>query len=103
MSLPLHHHHKITKHPGESHTKHLMDKLVFLAAILSPVMTIPQCYKIWFEGETLGVSLISWVGYLGIAMVFIAYGYIHKERPILIMYASLAIIESIIVVGLLIY
>jgi MtN3 and saliva related transmembrane protein len=80
-----------------------MDKIVYVAAIITPLMTIPQFYKIWFEAETLGVSLLTWIAYLAVAVIFAAYGYLHKEKPIIIMYVSLAIIEALIVVGLLLY
>ena len=79
----------------------ILDKLVYLAGILGPIMTIPQAYNVWILKDVSGVSLVSWSSYLLFASIWLVYGIIHKEKPIIISYFAWIIIEATIVLGLL--
>ncbi len=93
-----------------SHNKHLLnrrkktkqepiDKLVYFAVILGPLMTLPQLYTIWVQNST-DVSVISWASYLGIAVIWLLYGLKHRETPIILVQLLWIVLDALIVIGL---
>ena len=80
-----------------------MDKVIYAVGIFGPVMTIPQIFTIWVEKNASGVSVVSWTAYLVAAFFWLAYGIMHKEKPIIMTYILWIILEAMVVIGALIY
>ena len=80
-----------------------MEKLIYLVAFLGPLVTIPQVTKIWLEKNASGVSLFSWVAYFIGALLWVIYGFFHKEKPIIIAFSFMAILELAVIVGIIMY
>lgn len=97
MSVNSHHKHL---HKRRKKRQSSVDKLVYLAVIFGPMMTLPQVYSIWIEKSD-GVSVISWVSYLVIAVIWLFYGLKHKEKPIIVVQLLWIVLDVLIVVGLL--
>lgn len=90
----------------ESRSKRLVsgvDILVYVVSILSLIFTIDQVRIIWIEHNASGVSLLSWLFYALSAVVWLLYGYIHKDRIIIILNALWVACDFIVVVGVIIY
>jgi len=106
----LHHLHKRKRiykkfeiYPHPKKLKRIMDKLIYLIAILTPLMTLPQVYKIWIERNPVGVSALTWSSYLLAACFWLSYGILHKEKPIILVNVLMIILEIIIIIGVLTY
>ena len=106
----LHHFHKRKRiykkkepYPHPDRLKRVMDRLIYLVGIMGPVMTIPQLMQIWVERTAAGVSPISWGAYLIVALFWVMYGIIHKEKPIIIIYSAWVVLDIFIVAGTLLY
>jgi uncharacterized protein with PQ loop repeat len=106
----LHHFHRrkriYQKHepyPHPNKWKRLMDRLIYVVGILSPIMTIPQILQVWVEKNAAGVSLVSWFSFLIFSFFWLAYGLMHKEKPIIVMYSCLIVMNAIVVAGVLVY
>jgi uncharacterized protein with PQ loop repeat len=100
----LHHYHirKRMQHepfPHPDKWKRWLDKLVFVAGVFGPIMTIPQILKIWATGNAAGVSAASWIGYLITAIVWFIYGIAHREKPIIVTYAIWILMDAMIILG----
>lgn len=80
-----------------------MDHLVYGASIFVPAMTALQAAKIWFEKDAEGISIITWAGFALANIVWLLYGIVHKEKPIIFMYIFLFIFNISIVIGTLLY
>jgi len=91
---------KLTK---DEKWKKFLDKIIYFVGISGPIMTIPQVLKVWVEKDAAGVSLISWSWYLATAFIWLGYGIVHKEKPLIITYILWIIIQAILVVGILLY
>jgi uncharacterized protein with PQ loop repeat len=91
------------KYPHPHKWKRFMDKAIYVVGVFGPLMTIPQLAKIWVYKDATGVSAISWISYLFCAFFWLAYGLLHKEKPIIITYLLWIILESCIVVGAILY
>ncbi len=80
-----------------------MDKAVYVVGAIGPLMTLPQISKIWFEKNASGVSILSWSAFLFYAIFWLIYGIIHKEKPIIFAYILWVTLQSLVVIGIIIY
>ena len=72
------------EHPHFNLKKFILDEIVYVAAIMSPVATIPQAFIIFQHKDASGVSIISWASYFFISMIWIYYGIVHKAKPVIL-------------------
>lgn len=79
----------------------LFDKIIILAAFLYPLSSLPQVVEV-FNGHTEGVSILSWVSFMGFAALFLAYGLIHKITPMIITNILWLAVDGLVIVGLLV-
>lgn len=80
-----------------------MDKLVYMAGIVGPVMTMPQVLRIWIDKNASGVAIETWGTYLVLSVIWMSYGILHKEKPLIIMYSAYFMINIMIISGVLMY
>lgn len=80
--------------------KAFIDKYIYLAVIIGPLMTLPQVYDIWIKGSR-EVSIISWVSYLFVAVIWLFYGIKHREKPIILVQLIWIVLDLMIIFGLL--
>lgn len=91
------------QYPHPNKAKRIMDKAIYGIALAGPVMTIPQITKIWIEKNAAGISLISWCSYLILTFFWLAYGVMHKEKPIVFTNIIWIFIYTLIITGAFIY
>ena len=72
---------------------------MILVAVLVPLAHIPQIFKIWYYKDASGISLISWSSFVVFSLLWLYYGFLHKEKPLIIMYIFLLFIQIIILIG----
>ena len=63
--------------------KTTIDYLIYVAVVIGPLMTIPQIYSIWFEKQG-GVSIISWIAYFVVSIIWLVYSLKIKDKPMII-------------------
>ena len=106
----IHHYHKrkrvhkkLEKYPHPDKFKRIIDKIIYIAAFAGPIMTIPQVIGIWVGKNSSGVSVISWISYAILSSIWLIYGIVHKEKPIIISSIIWIILDIFIVVGVILY
>lgn len=77
----------------------LIDRLALLVGIIGPLNAVPQLILVW-QGETTGVSIITWLGFLITAFILFAYALLYRLKPLIISNALWITIELGIVIGL---
>ena len=99
------HHHRRKRKNKNKNTKLIktMDKIVYAGVFVGPIMNIPQLYEIWVNQNAAGVSYISWFGFASISVIWLMYGFVHQEKPIIIMNFLLIFLQTAIAVGALIF
>jgi MtN3 and saliva related transmembrane protein len=90
-------------YPQENKLKHVLDILVYFASLFGIVMTFPQLWIIWVEKNAAGISVLSWSAYTLTALIWMMYGIVHKEKPIIYANICAAILNILIVVGTILY
>jgi uncharacterized protein with PQ loop repeat len=91
--------HRHIKRKKKSVKKSKIDSLIYLAVVIGPLLTLPQLYSIWVEGQK-GVSIVSWVAYLIGAIIWLAYGVKHNDKPLIIVEAIWVLLDIMIIIGL---
>lgn len=94
---------KLEPYPHPQRLKRVVDRSVYVVGVVGPVMTLPQLYAIWVEQNASGVSAASWSAYFFIAIFWLLYGILHREKPLIVMYASWILIDALVVVGTLMH
>jgi MtN3 and saliva related transmembrane protein len=110
MHIGLNHFHK-RKVKSKAHKlsdryeplKRQLDNMAYVIGTMGAFIALPQVLKIWIDKSTIGVSLLTWGGYLMGTTFWSIYGVIHKDKPITIVNLIGAILQFFIVLGLLIY
>lgn len=83
--------------------KVVIDKLIWPASLFGIIITLPQVWNIWYLHETIGVSVISWSGYIITTTIWILYGSVYKLKPVIVTNIIWLFLEILIVAGVLIY
>ena len=96
-------HLKKEKYPPKEKLKRLMENLIYIVAIAGPIISLAQVYEIWYFKNAAGVSLITWTGYFFGSFVWLAYGIIHKEKPLILNGILWIFVNGLIVIGTFIY
>ncbi len=96
-------HIKHEKYPHPDPLKKWIDKLIYVVVILGPLLTISQPLKIFSQKTAEGVSLITWIVFFVSAIIWLGYGIIHKDKPIIIANILWILIEGAAIAGILIY
>lgn len=101
MSLDLTHLHrrkKLGKRFGGA-----LDKAVYGAAIIAPFALVPQIIQLYTTKDAGVLSLPTWAILGTVNCLWLVYGIYHRESPITITNALLALFNFTIVLGILLY
>jgi len=89
--------------PGPHHIQDYqpaIDRLVTAVAFIGPLTSLPQIFEIWFvDKSAAGVSVITWTAFVLMAIVWLVYGIVHRQRPIIISNTLWIVAQSLIVLG----
>ena len=106
----LHHVHKrkqehkiIEPYPHKRPFLRFIDRIIYVVALVGPIMTLPQLYNIWIEKSAEGVSVITWAAYIVVTIFWLMYGVAHKEKPIIFVQIAWLITHTAVVIGTIIY
>lgn len=103
----MHHIHRRKRakepYPHPEAFKRGVDIAVYVAGVVGPLMTLPQILKIWVDKNAAGVSAVSWSSYFVLSIVWLVYGVLHKEKPIIFTSAIWLVLDAIVVAGTLMY
>ena len=80
-----------------------VDRATYIAAVIEPIITIPQVMIIFRTKTAAGVSLVSWIGYEILTAVWVWYGIVHKDKLILLYQGLFLIVQGAVIVGAIIY
>jgi uncharacterized protein with PQ loop repeat len=82
--------------------RNLFDKFVLVLGIVESLTTLPQLYQVWVNGQTVGVSVITWAGYCLVECVWLAYGIRQNDKALIGSSISWGLMEALVTVGVLV-
>lgn len=71
------------------------------AAFVYPLTGVPQAISV-LNGNTEGVAIISWIGFILFSILFLAYGIVHNVKPMVITNSLWLFVDTAVVIGILI-
>lgn len=80
-----------------------IDRWAMVIGVLAPLASLPQVFQIIETKNADGVSVLTWVLYMLLSILWIIYGIAHKERVIVVTNILWLILELFIVVLSLMY
>jgi len=90
-------------YPHKDKLKNYVDRLIYIMATVMPIFTVTQVFKIWYYQNAAGVSLIAWSAYFFATVIWLAYGILHEEKPIIYSNGIAMVINFSIVLGTIFY
>ena len=66
-------------------------------------MTIPQVSHVWTTRKVDGLSLVTWISYSVFALFWMYYGFLHREKPVVIGNAVGLLLNILIVSAILLF
>jgi len=83
-------------------SRQFLDYLVYTASFVGPLMTIPQIIDVWVKKDPT-INITTWVSWIFIATIWLAYGIVHKEKPIIVSNVLWITVEALVVIGTLLH
>jgi uncharacterized protein with PQ loop repeat len=83
--------------------KAFIDRIIYVVGIFSVCVLIPQLSTILTTKSAEGVSILTWIGFFTSSSFWLAYGLLHKEKPIIITNIGAMILDATIIVAILLY
>lgn len=81
----------------------IVDRLIYLAAVAEPLFSLPQAYEVYHNRSAGSVSILSWLGFELMTLIWIWYGIVHREKTILIYQTLFFLIDGSVMVGAIYY
>lgn len=94
---------KLEPYPNPDALKAFLDKIMLWVALAGPVAMLPQVYQAFAAQDARGLSLITWVLWTLISIIWILYGLVHKETPIVISNVIYAFLNFSIIIAIFLY
>ncbi len=86
-----------------SKTEILVHRLAYLAGLAGPFTALPQVISIWTSHQAAGVSFWSSLGFTTVASIWLAYGVVIRQGPLVLSSILWIILDLAIVSGVLRY
>ncbi len=81
----------------------LVDRLTYTAAIVEPILHYRKLFRFFRTGNAEGVSIASWIGYEVLTIVWLWYGYVHKDKMIFLYSLLSGIVQAAVIIGAILY
>ena len=87
----------------ESVLKNALDILIYPVAIGAPLALLPQVIKLYTTQDPSGLALSTWLILALLNLVWLLYGRVHREHPIVLTNLMLGALNFAIVFGILLF
>ena len=83
--------------------KRNFDHVMFAIGSIAPLALLPQIFRIFVYKDVAGLSIWTWI-FLGmINSMWALYGFLHKEKPILVANCGMAFFDFLILFGIVLF
>ena len=89
--------------PSRNKLKRFFDYLMYAVGIFAPLALVPQILQIYMTKSGAGISLSTWFPLTLFNILWAIYGALHRDTHILFANVCMALFNSIIIIGVLLY
>src|SRR6185437_11582958 len=79
----------------------VVDQAMRVAAVLHPVSAVPQVVTIYSTHDVTGTSMLTWLFFMAVGVVFLSYSVAHRIRPLMVTQTLWFVNDFLIVGGIL--
>ena len=96
--------HQNAEHPrsGSQGQGDVLAKILPVFSLVTMAMTVPQVWTVWVQGNTSGVSLLSWGAYFVGACLWLVDGLRKHDKTIWVACIGWVILDGAVVLGVLV-
>lgn len=94
---------KLEEYPSKRFWVRLFDRVLLTIAVIGPLTALPQVWNVYANHAVAGLSLTSWSLWAFFNLFWVMYGFVHKEKPIVITYILWFIMNLSVAIGILLY
>lgn len=85
--------------PATDAAKRTLDHIIYWVSFIQPFALLPQVAAVYFDGAAEGVSPTTWFLLAFFNTLWIAYGIVHREKPIIITHVLFTVLNLSIAIG----
>lgn len=89
------------RHAGSSGRGDALDKILPALSVVTMALTVPQVWAVWMEGNTSGVSLLSWGAYFVAACLWLVDGLRKHDKTIWVACIGWVLLDGAVFIGVL--
>lgn len=90
-------------YPSSNRSIRLLDGIMYGAGVVAPLVSIPQLLEIYKNHNAAGISVLTWSGYTLLSVLWLTYGVVHREQPIIVAHALWLLVNVLVVIGAILY
>jgi uncharacterized protein with PQ loop repeat len=90
---------QITKHKRRS----FIDRVILIVAVIEPIFTLPQAYIIYKNHNASDVSIITWIGFNIMTLIWVWYAIEHKDKVVLVYQGLFFLFNTVVIIGAFLY
>jgi uncharacterized protein with PQ loop repeat len=94
---------KLKAYPHPNKWINFLDKFLVVVACITPMVTIPQIYSIYWLHQAAGVSAVTWFLFCVGNIPWLLYGIVHKAKPIVLSSIIWFVVNLTVAIGAAIY
>ena len=94
---------KMDEYPSKKFWIRFLDRLLIIVAVIGPIMALPQLLDVYLTHNAENISFISWGSWAFFNLFWLAYGIVHKEKPIIVTYILWFLMNFSVAIGILLY
>lgn len=80
-----------------------IDRAMMLVSVVHPLTAIPQAVDIYANQSAVNVSLTTWLSFMLIGFIFLAYALVHRIKPMIVNQILWFAVDLVIVIGIMLY
>lgn len=87
---------------GEKRSEDALERLLPVLSIFTMALTVPQVWTVWVDGNTSGVSLLSWGAYFVAACLWLVNGLRKQDKTIWVACVGWVLLDGAVFIGVLV-
>ncbi len=89
--------------PARSALKRFLDYFMYVVGVVAPFALLPQIIQIYTEKSAAGISPVTWALLTFFNILWVLYGIVHNDKPIIITNILFAAFNAAVIIGALLY
>lgn len=94
---------KLSPFPHPTGLRRYFDYLMYAVGSLAPLALVPQVVEIYGHKNASGLAASTWIILTMINLLWVAYGVLHTERPIVVANTGMLLLNLSVVIGIFLY